>query len=343
MRFADGLARIGRAAAVTHPVACAAAAAIVAATATDTRAQSAWRPDKAVEIIASAAPGGSNDQIARLMQRVLEEGKVLPTSVPVTVMNKPGGNQTLGVAYLAQRTGDPHYLLLTNPTLLGNHIAGLSAQRHSDFSPISMLLEEPIVFSVRSDSPVKNLRDLLARLSADPSGTSIGIISRGGSTHLSFALAAKSAGVDPKKLKFVVFKGNAESVTALLGGHLQLVVSSISSTLGQAKAGNLRMLAIVAPARLPGEFADIPTLAEQGVATSLANWRAMFGPKGMTPAQLSFWEDAFARMAAREDWRKALETALWAPHFLRSRDTARYLDRAYDDTKAIMTELGLAK
>ncbi|HUR58343.1 MAG TPA: tripartite tricarboxylate transporter substrate binding protein, partial [Opitutaceae bacterium] len=238
---------------------------------------------------------------------------------------------------------DPHYLIIGNPTLFGNQIAGLSTQHYADLSLIAMLLQEPIVFSVRADSPMKTLRDVLDRLKADPSALSIGIISRGGSTHLTAAVAARGAGIDPRKLKFVVFKSNPESMAALMGGHLQLVVSSMSSALGQAQAGNARMVAIAAPARLSGEFAATPTLAEQGVSASLSNWRAVFAPKGITPAQLAFWEEAMARMTATEDWKKSLETALWAPYFLRSREATRALDSGYNDTKLIMTELGLAK
>ena len=96
----------------------------------EARAQAAWRPDKPLEIITSSAAGGSNDQIARVMQRIMQEGKLVP--VAVTVMNKPGGNQTIAPTYLNMHAGDPNYLLLANPTLIGNHIAGLTPINYTD-------------------------------------------------------------------------------------------------------------------------------------------------------------------------------------------------------------------
>src|SRR5262245_47370089 len=97
---------------------CAACAATFAA---DLPAQRpAWRPEKAVELIVTTNPGGANDHIARAMQRILREEKLVP--VPLEVMNKAGGNQTIALAYVAQHAADPHYLLIANPTLLGTHI-----------------------------------------------------------------------------------------------------------------------------------------------------------------------------------------------------------------------------
>ena len=80
--------------------------------------QAQWRPDRAIEIVTSSAAGGSNDQVARVMQRILQDQKTFPT--PILVVNKPGGNQTLAVVYLNQYPGNGHYTLLANPTLFSN-------------------------------------------------------------------------------------------------------------------------------------------------------------------------------------------------------------------------------
>jgi len=316
-------------------------AALAAQIASEAWSQPAWRPDKAVEVITSSAAGGSNDQVARVMQKILQDEKLL--TVPINVINKPGGNQTLAPAYLSQHAADPHYLFLANTNLLANHIAGVTPMNFSDFTPISVLLIEHSVFTVRADSPIKNLRDLFERLKADPASMSIGVVSRGGTNYLTLYLAAKSAGVDPRKLKTVVFKTNAESMTSMVGGHLQMVASSVSSALPQVRAGNARMLAIAAPRRMTGALAEVPTLGEQGVEVSLASWRAIFGSKGMTPTQVAFWEGALARMAATDEWKKQLEGHHWAGHFLRSGDMAKYMEHQYNVNKAVMAELGLAK
>lgn len=98
--------------------------------------QSAWRPEKAVELIVSSGAGRSNDQVARVMQKILQDEKLL--AVPVAVLNKAGGNQTLAPAYLSQHTADPHYLFLANTNLLANHIFGVTPMNFADFTAIAV-------------------------------------------------------------------------------------------------------------------------------------------------------------------------------------------------------------
>jgi putative tricarboxylic transport membrane protein len=300
-----------------------------------------WRPERAVEIITSSAQGGSNDRVARNLQRIIQDEKLAP--VPIAVINKPGGNQTLARIYLNQFPGNGHYLDIGNPTLISNHITGLTTISHRDVTPVALLISEYTAFTVRADSPIRSFTDLLNALKKDVDSISTGISNRGGTNHLTFAMAAKAGGVDPRRLKMVVFKSNSESMTALLGGHLQLVAASVPSVIGQVQAGQARVIAIGAPQRVAGALAGVPTLREQGINVTLDNWRALIGPRGMTAAQVAFWEETLARVVATEAWKKDLEANSWSPTFLRSQEFAKFLDAEYDDTRAIMTELGLVK
>lgn len=300
-----------------------------------------WRPEKAVELIASSAPGGSSDKTARNIQKIMQQEKLV--TVPINVANKPGGNQTLARAYLSQHPGDAHYFDIGNPTLIANHIMGVSTQHYSDFTPVALLLNEYTVFTVRADSPIRNARDLIDRLKQDPESVGVGISNRGGANHVTLSLAAKSAGVEPKRLKVVVFKSNAESITAVLGGHLQMVASTVTPVMGQVQAGKARIIAVGAPRRMGGALADVPTLREYGIPTAQFNWRAIVGPKGLTPAQITFWEGVLAKVVTTDDWKKDLEAQYWEGNFLTSREFGKFLETEYNETKAIMTELGLAK
>ncbi len=312
------------------------------ATVPEAHAQGAgWQPEKSVELIASSAPGGSNDKTARTLQKIFQDQRLVP--VPVNVVNKSGGNQTLARAYLNQHPGDPHYFDMGNPTLLSNHISGISPQHYSDFSPIALLLNEYTVFTVRADSPIRTARDLAEHLRKDSESFTVGISNRGGTNHLTLALVAKSAGVDPKRLKVVVFKSNADSVAAVLGGHIQMVASTVTAVIGQVVAGNARFIGFGAPRRMPGALASVPTLREQGIDVSLSNWRAVIGPRGLTPEQVSFWEETLSRAVTAEDWKKSLEAQYWEGNFLRSGDFVKYLAQQYELTKGIMADLELAK
>jgi len=305
-------------------------------------AQGGWRPEKTVELIVPTAAGGINDQITRLMQKVLQEEKLL--TVPAVIMNKPGGNQSLAVVYLNQKAPDPHYLLYATATVFTNQLAGLTQLGYTDLTPLACLVVDYSVVTVAANSPIKTMRELVDRLKADPGAVAFGMVSRGGPNHLALSQAVLSAGVDPRKLRTVVFKTNAESHMAVVGGHIQAVVSSVSAALPQVQAGHTRMLAIAAPQRVAGSLAALPTMREQGInATGISNWRAIFGTRGMTAPQVAFWDEALARVAASEEWNRELDGTNMSRLPLRAREFSRYLDAEYAATKSVMADLGLVK
>ena len=306
-----------------------------------TWAQAGWRPEKAVEMVITTAPGGSNDQIARLIQKIWQDEKLV--TVPVLILNRPGGNQTVAVVYVTQHAGDPHYLLMANPTIVTNQLAGITPLGPADLTPLALLLVEHTAISVRADSPIRNLQDLAARLKANPESMALGIVARGGVNHLAVAQAVKTAGVDVRRLRAVVFKTNAESMTALVGGHIQFVASSVTTAMTQVGTGSARIIGIAASQRMGGPLAGVPTFKEQGAGSWVSNWRGIIGPKGMTAAQIAFWEEALGKMAATDEWKKQTEAREWGGQFLRSREFVKYLDGEYAASRAIMVELGLAK
>lgn len=298
-----------------------------------------WKPEKPVELLVSSAPGGSNDRIARIIQKIVQEQKLAAS--PISVINKPGGNQTISRAYINQNPGDAHYLDVGNPTLISNQVAG--RQQYGDFTPIALMINEFAAFTVRADSPLRNAQDLVAQLKKDPESVAVGVSNRGGTNHLTLSLLAKAAGIDARRLKVVVFKTNAEGLTAMLGGHIQLVSSAVATAVGQMRDGKARIISVSAPQRMGGDLAQVPTLREQGYDVSLSNWRAIIGPKGLNPAQIAFWEDVLSKVVATEEWKGVLEKQFWDGNFLRSREFAKYMDHEYTQTRAVMVDLGLAK
>jgi putative tricarboxylic transport membrane protein len=319
----------------------AAALGLALAVASGSIAAQGWKPEKAVELVVSSSPGGSNDRVARIIQKIAQEQKLVP--VPITVLNKPGGNQTISRTYINQNPGDGHYLDIGNPTLIGNHISGVTQQHFKDFTPLALMVNEFTALSVRADSPIRNARDLVDALKKDPDSISVGVSNRGGTNHLALSLLAKAGGVDPKRLKVVVFKTNAEGLTALLGGHIQLVSSAVATAVGQMRDGKVRIISVSAPQRMGGDLAQVPTLREQGFDVSLSNWRAIIGPRGLSPAQVTYWEDVLAKVVATDEWKAVLEKQFWDGNFLRSREFGKYMENEYNQTKGIMTELGLVK
>ena len=312
------------------------AAAAASATAAD------WKPERNVEIIVAVSPGGGQDKTARLVQKILFERRLV--EAPVTVVNKPGGGGTIGWTYLTQRPADGHFLEIGNTTLLTNQIVGRTAISHADVSPVAILLSESVAFSVREDSPIKSGRDLVERLRKDVSSVSVSIgSSLGGPNHMALAMIAKAAGGDPRRLKAVVFQGGGDAMTALLGGHVDLVSSAANNVIGHVVAGKVRVIGITTSQRLPGTFAAVPTWREQGVNAVIANWRLVAAPKGTTQPQIAYWEGALARLVETEEWKKDLAQNDFEPLFMRSQETARYLKSQHEEFRAALSEIGLVK
>lgn len=130
----------------------------------------------------------------------------------------------------------------------------------------------------------------------------------------------------------------------VMGGHIQAVVSSVSAAMPQAEAGNTRILAIAAPKRQTGRLANLPTMREQGInATGISGWRGVFGAKGLTAAQAAAWSEVLGKVVLTDDWKNQLEANNVASNFIAGREFAKWLAAEYEDTRAVMSDLGLAK
>jgi putative tricarboxylic transport membrane protein len=304
-------------------------------------AQPAWKPEKNVEIIVPAAPGAAFDTTGRTLQKLLQDQKLLPSSA--SVINKAGGGGTIAMSYLNQHAGDGHYLFVMTASVLTNHILGVSKDTYTDFSPLAMLFSEYLAYGVRADSPIKNAQDLVAALRKDPAAYSIAVAtSRGGALHIATGLALKAAGVDVRRLRIVVFNANAESLAAMLGGHVDVAVSTPNSFVPHVQSGKVRAIAVSSPRRLPG-FAAAPTWKEQGVDSEYASWRGIMGPRGLTAAQIAYWENVFGKLTATAEWRQSVERNLWEITFKGARDAARAMAQHDEEFRRILAELELIK
>jgi putative tricarboxylic transport membrane protein len=300
-----------------------------------------WKPGKTVELVVGSSPGGSPDVMARLVQRIFQNGGLVPSS---TVVNKPGAANTIGWAYLNQHAGDGHYIATYSPALIGNRIMGTTQLNYQDFTPLNILAREFVVLAVRGDSPIAALKDLTARLKKDPQAVSFAFATaRGNHNHIVMSMYLKSIGVDPKVAKAVIYSGGGEATTAFLGGHIDVYVAAPRSMVPLQKEGRARVLAISAAQRQPGELASLATLREQGIDAEFFTWRGFMGPKGLKPAEIAYWDAVFDKLAQSEEWKKDTESQFWNAEYLLSARTREHLDRENTVMRGILTELGLAK
>lgn len=301
-----------------------------------------WKPERNVEIVVGAGAGGGNDNTARTIQKLLQDHKIV--AVPVNVVNKPGAGGAIAVAYIQQNAGKGNFIGVSSNTLLTNHITKRNPVGLADVTPLAILINEYIAFNVKADSPRRNGKELIARLQADPGSVVVGISSAlGNINHIAFAVVAREAGVDPKKVKTVVFESSGASITALLGGHIDLVVGPVSIAARYTQSGQIRALGITAPTRRSGALASVPTWKELGLNAIVDNWRGIIGPKGMPAPEVAYWDQAFARLFKLDDWKRDLEHNYWDNAALTSRESAKYLQGEYRELARALAELDLIK
>ena len=301
-----------------------------------------WKPEQPVEIIVNCAPGCGPDRMARLMNRVFQMNKMVDPAI--TVQNKTGGGGAVAQTYLNQFEGNGHYLFHTGKSVLTTHAMGRSVAPYTELTPVANLFGEYIGVAVKADSPIKSGRDLIERLKKDPASVSFGIATSIGNTnHQGVAGALKAAGVDIKKSRNVVFQSGALAIVAMLGGHIDAVPVSVGSWAPHMKTGAVRVIAVSSAQRLPGFFAGIPTWREQGANAVVSNWRGVFGPKGMTPAQVAYWENNFQRLTETADWKTEMITLNGLAEFMGAARMKKYMEEDYAEIKAFLVELELAK
>ena len=301
-----------------------------------------WSPQRNVEVIVPATAGGSLDTTGRTVTRIWGDLKLLPVSS--TISNRAGGGHAVAYNYLAQRPKDPHFLAVTSSTLLASHINGHIPQTYTDFTPLAVLLTEYIAFAVRADSPLKTGKDVIEALRKAPGSLSLAISSAtGGTHHISFGLPLASASVDMAKVKLVAFNSSAEAVTALLGGHVDVVSAGTVNVAPHVASGKLRAIAVTSAKRMTGALAAAPTWPEQGYKGVFENWRGIIGAKGISAEQVAFWDSVFRRLTASEDFRNYAEQNQWDASYRSAEDSRKFMAEQYEELKGVMTYLGLVK
>ena len=305
-------------------------------------AAQAWSPQKNVELIVSTAPGGTNDKTARLLQRIIVENKLIGSTL--TVVNKPGAGGTVTNAYVNQHPGDPHYLFIGTPNLISQPILGASGSSYGDFTPVASLFNDYVVMVVNAGSSMRSGNDLIERLKTKPQSMAIGFASAlGNHHHITTGLVTKAVGGNVRALKLVVFKGSADAITALLGGHIDVVSTSAVNTVAHVAAGKMRVVGVAAPQRFGGALAGVPTWKEQGADVVYGSWRAIMGPKSLSQAQVAYWESVLRKVIESAEWKADLDANYWSSYFFTGAQLRKNLDREYGETKSVMADIGLIK
>jgi putative tricarboxylic transport membrane protein len=299
----------------------------------------AWKPERTIEIVVNSGAGGAADRQSRLVQKMLQ---TLPGMPSITVVNRAGGGGMVALSFMSQHPGDAHFISVLSTAIVTNHLIGTSKLSFRDVTPLNIVMREYITTTVRLDSAITDARDLMARLKKDPGSVTFGFATaRGNQNHIVIGMLAKAAGVDPKQLKTVVFQSGAAGLTAVLGGHVDMLVGTPGTALTQVGSGKARIIGVTAPVRQSGRLADVPTFKEQGVDAVYYAWRGFLGPKGITPAQIAFWEQAFEKITQADSWKQDLERNAWTEDLRNAEETRKHLESENELLGRMLVDLGV--
>ncbi len=233
-------------------------------------------PTRSVSLIASAAPGGTTDIAARMIADPL--GKALGQTVVVD--NKPGASGGIAAQSVLRSPADGYTLLLqySGFQVITPHVqANVGFDPVNDFEPVANVLSAPQVLVVRPDLPVKTLQELVDYAKANPGKLNYASSGNGSLQHMTTELLNQMAEIE---IVHIPYKGTGPALTDLLGGSVDLTITTPPPLLPHIEAGKLRALAVTGKQRLES-LPNVPTVAEAGFPDLLvSSWFAMYAPKG---------------------------------------------------------------
>jgi putative tricarboxylic transport membrane protein len=260
------------------------------------------------ECLAGAKPGGGFDLTCRLAANALLESKQIATPMTVTYME--GGVGAVAYNHVVGKRGKDGNLVSAASSGSALLIAqGKFGQPDENAVRwLGALGADYGVIVVAADSPYKTLKELVEAYKADPAGFAVaGGGAVGSQDWMKGSLLAKAASQDPKTMRYVALEGGGAVLTALEGGHVKVGSGDAAEMVKHHVAGKVRILAVMAPERLPGDLADVPTAREQGFDIDWPVWRGYYVGKDVSDADYDWWVQAFEAMAK-------------TPEFARERD-----------------------
>ncbi|MGQ9616888.1 MAG: tripartite tricarboxylate transporter substrate binding protein [Spirochaetota bacterium] len=219
--------------------------------------------------------------------------------VPLIVVNRPGGGAVPGYVEAMQKKPDGYYYVAwATPSITKVHMSKVPYDAFT-FEPVINLVDAPCWLLVPSNSPYRNLYDLLADARNRPGQINVGNAGAGGGTHMIILAFEKVAGV---RFNHVPHAGGGPALTAAVGGHVDAIIVSPPEGVSQLEGGQLRCIAVFSKERIP-QFPDYPTAIEQGVNFALGQWRGIAAVKGTDPEKIKVIHDAFKACMDDEDFK----------------------------------------
>jgi len=292
-------------------------------------------PSRPITLIAPWPAGGSSDAVLR----AFGESAAKALGVPIVIENKPGVGGTLGASAMVNARPDG-YTLTQLPLGIYRlpHMQRMPFDPVADISHIVCLTGYTFGIACTADAPFKTLKEMVAWAKANPGKLEYGHTGTGTTPHLAIEEFSEKAGI---QLNPIPFKGSAEIMTAILGGHIR-VMSGTTEFAPHVQSGKLRLLATLGSQRNKA-FPDVPTVKESGWDTITESPFGIGGPKGMDPAIVRVLHDAFRKTLEDPAVQATLDKFYMPSIYMSTADYTAYAERTFRAEKATIERLGLAR
>ncbi|MDO6462475.1 tripartite tricarboxylate transporter substrate binding protein [Granulosicoccaceae sp. 1_MG-2023] len=294
------------------------------------------------ECIAPAKPGGGFDLTCKLAQSGLQDGGFL--SSPMRVSYMPGGIGAVAYnAVVAQRPDEPGTIVAFS----GGSLLNLAQKKFGKYGVNDVRWMAAVgadfgMIAVRDDSPFQTLGDLISTIKEDPTSVIFGAGGTVGSQDwMKSALVARAADIDFRKMRYVAFEGGGESLTALLGGHIQAYSGDVAEIIPHLQSGKVRALAVFSDERLTGDAADIPTAKEQGYDISWPIVRGFYVGPEVSDADYNWWVESFDKMLASEEFDELRTARGLFPFDLTGEELDTFVKERVSEFETLAAEFGL--
>jgi tripartite-type tricarboxylate transporter receptor subunit TctC len=311
-------------------------ATLLVAAATTAHAQYPQRP---IQLIVPWGAGGGTDATARIIGALLEKD----LNQPVNVVNRTGGSGVVGHDAIAKATPDGYTIGLITVEITMMHHVGLTALKHTDYTPIGLVNADPAAINVRSDSPYKSVKDLFAAIKANPGKMKASGTGQGGIWHLAIAGLLKQQGIDPNALPWVPSNGAAPGMQDMVAGGVDVVPCSIPEARAMIDSGKARALAIM-DANPPALYPNVPTLKKEiGSDWAIAAWRVIAAPKGISADVQKTLVSALKKVYDSKDYKEFMASRGFGVVWADPAGTAKFMADSDASLGSALKAVGLAK
>jgi putative tricarboxylic transport membrane protein len=304
----------------------------------------AWEPNRPVEIIVPAGPGGGADQMARVIQGIVAKHSLMKQ--PMVVINKAGGAGGEGFLDVKGSRGNPHKLVITLSNLFTTPLGTGIPFNWKDLTPVAMLALDEFVLWVNAETPYKTVKEYVDAVKAAPPGQfKMGGTGSKQEDQIITVALERATGT---KFTFIPFRGGGEVAVQLVGNHVNSTVNNPIEAVAQWRGDKVRPLCVFDSKpleyrdKIAGDrsWADIPTCKTQGIDMEYLMLRGIFTTPGATPDQVNFYVDLLKKVRETPEWKSLMNDGAFNQTFMTGAEYAKWLENEEKRHRDLMKDAG---